>query len=312
MERNNLLGPSFAAGATIALGSSVAVSRLIVDYPHLGGQAIRYLLGALTLALLLRMRRQSHPHIDRTMFVRLLMLALSGLVGFNLLLLAALRYTDPAALGTVVGAVPIVLALLGPILEGSTPHKRTLLSACVVVLGAGIAQGGGDTSLLGFVLALGTLACEAAFSLLALPLLPRLGPLMLSTYLCFIASITLGICAVAVDGSGAFPRPTLTEALAIGYLGVIVTAAAFVAWYSGVRRLGIARAGLFAGLTPISTVCCAILLGTSTLSPLRVVGATLVAIGVVAGLRASSTRQPQAAEDSIPTPPLQQQDVAHP
>ncbi|MFF9691197.1 hypothetical protein [Streptomyces sp. NPDC014623] len=46
----------------------------------------------------------------------------------------------------------------------------------VVTLGAAVAAGFGDGGLHGVLLSLGALVGEAAFSLLALPLLPGLGP----------------------------------------------------------------------------------------------------------------------------------------
>jgi drug/metabolite transporter (DMT)-like permease len=102
-------------------------------------------------------------------------LAASGLVGFNLCVLAAVDRADPAVVGLVIGCTPVVLALVGPPLAGRPPTRRGLAAAAVVVVGAALAQGGGRTSATGLLLAVGALAGEAAFSLLAVPLLPKLG-----------------------------------------------------------------------------------------------------------------------------------------
>jgi hypothetical protein len=45
-----LAGVAYAGGATLAVGSSVAVLGLLTDYPALGGQALRYGLAAVLLA----------------------------------------------------------------------------------------------------------------------------------------------------------------------------------------------------------------------------------------------------------------------
>jgi drug/metabolite transporter (DMT)-like permease len=107
-----------------------------------------------------------------------------------------------------------------------------------VTVGAAVVQGVGDATLAGLLLSLGALAGEALFSLLAVSLLPRLGPLVLSTSVCAMAAAALGVTAVLVDGAEALPRPSTQEGAAIAYLAVVVTASAFVAWYSGVQRLG--------------------------------------------------------------------------
>jgi drug/metabolite transporter (DMT)-like permease len=289
MTRNDVIGSCSAATATLTLGGSVAASSIIATYPHLGSQAVRYTLGALALALLVRARGGSWPRIDLSMAAQLLALTLTGLVGFNLLLLTALQLADSAAIGIVVGAAPMVLALLEPLMQGSIPQRRVLLAALIVTSGAAIAQGGGTTSPYGLLLALGALGCEAAFSLLALPLLPRLGPLVLSTYVSGCAGIILGIAAMLVDGAGALPIPSGAQVTAIAFLGLVVTAGAFVAWYTGVSRLGVARAGLFLGLTPLGALVSSAVTGTAAVTSIHILGAMLVAVGVIVGTGARRT-----------------------
>jgi drug/metabolite transporter (DMT)-like permease len=265
------------------MGSSVAVSRLIAHYPPLGSQAVRYALSAAVLGILLRARGVA-PRPTLGGGVLLLALALTGLVGFNLFLLAALRYSDPAAVGVVVGCVPIALALAGPISQRRRPHPRTLWAAAIVSAGAAVVQGAGTASLPGLLLSCGVLACEVAFSLLAVPILPRLGPLAVSTYVTILASTVLALAAAIVDGADALPAPTIAQAAVIGYLGLAATTCAFVAWYAGIARMGAARAGLFAGMAPISTLLCSVALGMDGLTPLRALGVVLVGAGVTFGV----------------------------
>jgi hypothetical protein len=68
--------------------------------------------------------------------------------------------------------------------------------------------------------------------LLAMPLLPRLGPVALSAYACATASGMLGIGAAVAGGRAAVAVPTGAEAAALAWLAV-ATPAAFVAWYWG-------------------------------------------------------------------------------
>jgi drug/metabolite transporter (DMT)-like permease len=171
-------------------------------------------------------------------------------------------------------------------------------AAVVVTVGAAVVQGVGDTTLEGFLLSLGALAGEALFSLLAVSLLPRLGPVVLSAYACAIAAAGLGAAAVLVDGDNALPLPSSEEAAAITYLAVAVTAIAFVAWYSGVQRLGVERAGLFAGLIPVSTLLCAAAIGTGSLGLVEALGVVVVGAGVSLGVSVPV----QPAEEPLPAP----------
>jgi CHRD domain/EamA-like transporter family len=87
-----------------------------------------------------------------------------------------------------------------------------------------------------------------------------------STYACVAAAAMLLAGAIEVDGSTAAHLPTPREAMAFGYLAVVVTALAFVLWYSGVRRLQVERAGLFAGLVPVAALVTLAVVGAAVLT----------------------------------------------
>jgi drug/metabolite transporter (DMT)-like permease len=193
---------------------------------------------------------------------------------------APFRHADPGSVGVIVGCVPLVLALAGPLVARRPVRPRVVAAAVVVSLGAAAVQGaGGSMSLAGFAL-----ACEAAFTLVAIPLIASLGARSVSAYACLFAVPLLVLAGVVVDGGHAIPIPTLQQAVALVYMAVVVTALAFVLWYSGVGRLGVERAGLFAGIVPVSALLSAAAIGESPLTPVRLLGATLVAAGVSLGM----------------------------
>ena len=115
----DLPGTARCAAAMTVLGASVPISRLVLDYPVLTGQAGRYALAAAAFALIGRLRGGNRVQLDRRDWVRLALLAATGLVAFNLLLLTALRHTDPALVGTVVGGTPCTGAPGGGAVAGS-------------------------------------------------------------------------------------------------------------------------------------------------------------------------------------------------
>lgn len=279
-----------AATAMTAVGSLAAVSGLLVEYPVLGGQAARYAVGALILLAVVRLRRLPPVRLTVRDLVLLTLLAATGLAAFNVFILLALRTTSPATVGTVIGCTPVILAVLGPLTSGRRPAARVLGASVVVALGAGIAQGLGGGDLAGFGFALAALVGEALFSLLAVPLLPRLGPVRLSAYASALAVPLLLVAGIAVDGRGVLRPPSAAELGALGYLAVVVTAVAFVLWYGSLPKLAADRAGLFAGLVPVSAVACSALLGTGRPTVADLVGAVLVGGGVALGI--APTRRP--------------------
>jgi drug/metabolite transporter (DMT)-like permease len=265
------------------VGSSFAVLDMLREYPQAGGQAVRYAVGAGLLTLLAGRRL---PRPTGRQALRLALLAATGLAAFNLLVLAAEASMDPGSVGVIVAAVPVLLALAGPLQVGRRPERRVVGAAALVAAGAAAVQGlGGDVTAAGLAAALGALACEAAFSLLAAPLLAPLGPVATSAWAATLAVPMLLALGLAADGPAGLVRmPTATEALGLAWLAVAVTAVAFVLWYSSVQALGVERTGLLSGVLPVSALVVAALLGTADLTAGRLAGAVLVGAGIAAGL----------------------------
>jgi drug/metabolite transporter (DMT)-like permease len=126
--------------------------------------------------------------------------------------------------------------------------------------------------------------CEVAFSLLALALLPDLGPSGVATYASLAAAAMLVIVALSVEGRGAFRMPTGQELAALLYLALVVTAAAFVLWYSSLMRIPVEKAGLFAGLIPISALISSAAVDAAHIDFLQVAGVVITGVGVVVGV----------------------------
>ena len=285
MASTEIRGSFAAVGAFVAVGSLVAAADVIDGYPIPAGQAVRYAAAA-TLLMLLARGRLPRPTTREALY--LVGLAATGLVLFNLFVLVGVREGDPATIGVIVSCVPVLLALAGPLMAGRRPSPRIVLASVVVALGAaGVEYAGGELTALGIACALGALACEAAFSLLAVPVLARLGPLAVSAYACAFAVPMLVAWSLVADGVAVPPTPSLAELSAFTYLVVVVTTGGFLLWYSAIGLLGVERAGLFAGVLPIAALACSALIGAADITPGRLAAVAVVAAGVTLGMRVS-------------------------
>lgn len=284
-----------AAGMAI-VGSSFVASAALAGFPVLGGQAARYAVAALVLLAVLAVRRVPWVLPSPRALGRLTALAATGLVGFSVLVVESAGRADPSLVGAVVGASPVVLAAAGA-LRARRLAVRTLAAAVVVTAGVVVVEGGGAGDPVGVALALGALACEVCFSLLAVPLLPTLGALRVSAYACVLAVpqlAVLGLVRQQVSGSPFLAVPDGAELAALAYLAVVVTAVAFLLWYSGLAAIGPARAGLFAGLLPVAALVASVVLGFEEPTARSVVGTLVVGAGLVLGLAPARARRPLA------------------
>ena len=296
LNRQERIGAGLATGAVLLIGGSVAASSLLGGYPVLGGQGIRYLAAGLLLATWARLRRTPLPRPTGREWAWLAGLAVIGLAGCSVLLIEATRVADPASVGVVIGAAPLVIVIVAAVAGGHRPTRRVLLAAAVVTAGSAAAQLGGATGLTwsgtGLLLSAGALGCAAGSTLLAAPVLPRLGALAVTIYTCGLAGILLLAAAAVARSAGGPPilrTPTATQLAALSYLAVAVTAVVFIAWYAAMTRLGVDRTGLFNGLIPIASLGAVALTGTGTVTPLQFLAALTVLAGVILGL--GRTRQ---------------------
>jgi drug/metabolite transporter (DMT)-like permease len=282
-----LRGSLLAAGALALVGSLVAAADLVEGYPLATGQALRYAAAGL---VLLAVARGRLPRLEAREALALAALAATGLVLFNLFVIEGVRETDPATVGVIVGCVPVVLAFAGPLLEKRPLSGRVIVAAVVVAAGAaGVQWAGGGITAAGLLLAVGALGCEAAFSLLALPHLARLGPLAVSTYACLFAVPLLALWSLLAEGPS-LPLPDAEQAAALAYLALGVTVFGFLAWYSAVGLLGVERAGLFSGVLPVSALAFSAALGLAEITPGRLAAVAVVALGVTLGVGGRTSR----------------------
>src|SRR6185437_8739625 len=196
---------------------SVAVSSVLAGAPVYTAEAVRYGAACLLLVALARLTGRRIMWPRKTEWLWLSGIAVTGLVVFNLALVEGSRHAEPAVLG--------------------------VAAALVVTAGAGLVQGLGRTDAIGVAWAVAVFGCEAAFTLLAIPVLGRHGPWGVSVHATWLATVMFAVLGAINEGPRAAAQLTRADWLAVGYLAVAVTAAAFALWYSSVRRLGASRAG---------------------------------------------------------------------
>src|SRR4029077_5869667 len=135
--------------------------------------------------------------------------------------------------------------------EGTRRPPGAVAAAPVGPAGAGLVPGLGRTDPTGVAWAVAVFGCEAAFTLLAIPVLGRHGPWGVSVHATWLATVMFGVLGAINEGPNAVTMLDRADWLAARALAVAVTAAAFVLWYSSVRRLGASRAGLLTGIAPV-------------------------------------------------------------
>ncbi|MEV7579443.1 DMT family transporter [Streptomyces erythrochromogenes] len=304
------LAPGVAGMALV--GSSVSVSHALVDAPLFAVQSVRYAAAALLLFALARAARVPVLRPRGREWLWLGGIAASGLVLFNVAVVRGVAHAEPAVIAVAVASVPVLLGVLGPFLEGRRPSRRVLLAAPVVVAGAVLVQGTGRTDAAGVAWAALALACEAGFTLLAVPVLRRHGAWGVSVHAVWLGALMLAGLTVLFERPSQLGSLRAGQWVAAGYLAVLVTAVAFLLWYRTVAAVGAGRAGLLTGVAPLAAAGAGVLTGGPVPGPAVWLGMAVVVAGLAAGLRparaaAVPARAPAtgrvAGDDRAPTAP---------
>ncbi|MEV6676815.1 DMT family transporter [Streptomyces erythrochromogenes] len=162
-------------------------------------------------------------------------------------------------------------------------------AAPVVVAGAVLVQGTGRTDAAGVAWAALALACEAAFTLLAVPVLRRHGAWGVSVHAVWMGALMLAGLTVLFERPSELRSLRADQWAAAGYLAVMVTAVAFLLWYRTVAAVGAGRAGLLTGVAPLAAAGAGVLTGGPVPGPAVWLGMAVVVAGLAAGLRPART-----------------------
>jgi drug/metabolite transporter (DMT)-like permease len=288
-HRTTVLGGAAGALAMVFVGASVAVSSTLAGAPVDTAQALRYALACLLLIGCAHRLGRPVVRPRGREWLWLSAVAVTGMVVFNIALVDGSRHAEPAVLAVGVACVPLLFAIVGPLQQRRRPRLPVIVAAVLVTAGAILVDGTGRTDAIGIGWAVVVFGCEAGFTLLAVPVLGRLGAWGVSVHTTWLAAVAFAMLAILREGPAAAARLDSGHVLAVVYLAVAVTAMAFVLWYTSVSRLGAGRAGLFTGIAPASAAVTGILLG-SRLPHLPVwLGIATVAAGLVLGLRPART-----------------------
>lgn len=247
--------------------------------------ALRFVLAAgLLLAVALAAERSLH--VRRRDWKLMALAALVGTALYQPLFLYGLSMTTASNTALIIAASPAFVALLNRLLGRERLAGRGWLGIALAFCGIFLiveAGGGlefGSAVFLGDVLVLAGTFLWASYAVVAAPLMRAYSPLRVtavSTSLGALPLILLGLPAVAALEPG---QVQWSGWAGIFYSAVFSIVIAYLIWNNGVKKIGSSRTALYGNLIPvIGAVTAAIFLGEQ-ITPLKVVGAAVILVGL--------------------------------
>ncbi|MBP2315218.1 DMT family transporter [Azospirillum soli] len=272
------------------VGLSVPASKVLVAHmPPLATAEMRFAMVALLLApFALRGGRGALPTNARD-WTSLTLLALFGMVLFNLFLLYGLRATSAVAAGIITSTIPAMTALCAALILRERISAGSAGAIALAVLGIAALNlrpgesAGTDDSLVGNALVFGAVVSEGLYGVFARRLGGRVPPLTL-TFLANVLSAVMMAPAALLTLDGFDPTAVpgwvwglfVVSGLAGGLLAVVL-------WMRGIVHVPASRAGLFTGLIPAAGVVAAVLFLGEAFTLGHAAGLLCVLLGIALG-----------------------------
>jgi drug/metabolite transporter (DMT)-like permease len=247
-------------------GNSVA-GRLAVG--HVSPMLLVFLRWVLVLAVMWplygRQVRGHWPEI-RPQLLRILLMAILGLTGFNALYYVAAHTTTAVNIGILQGSVPVIILVAAFITHGTRATLVQIAGVLITALGViVVATQGVPLTLLHIDLNRGDLILLVACVLYALYTValrdrPRMSGAAFFTLLALISAVTSVPLVLAEAYVSGFSMPTWQGWLVTLYVAIFPSCLAQLLFLRGVDLIGPGRAGVFVNLVPVFTAILAVAL----------------------------------------------------
>jgi drug/metabolite transporter (DMT)-like permease len=290
------------AGTTMLLasgmamfGSATPVSKIVTGaFPVFVASAARMLLAVVFLGSVLLITGRLgglFSGISRSDWIRLGVIALTGMFGFTVLMLYGMKEIPGAIGGIVMATTPAVTAAGAVIFLGDRIDRWTAIAIGSAVSGivfinvAGTGSDGGGSTLLGVALVFGAVCGEASYTLIGKRLTADLSPLAISAIAAAAALVLFAVPAAVQVGEVEWGSVPFTDWLALVWFGIGTMGIGSLLWYSGVSRVSGATASAFMGVMPLSALLLSYLLLGESFEPVHLVGLVAVLIAIAAVLK---------------------------
>ncbi|WP_264739303.1 DMT family transporter [Cytobacillus firmus] len=276
--------------ANMIWGGNFVIGRIGVDYfPPLLFSLMRWIIAFLLLTPFMVKQLKKDWNIIWQHKRILLLLAVTGVAGYNTIIYFALQYTTSINASVVNSTTPLFIAILAIFILREKLLARQAAGILLSVFGIlYIISKGSIEMFLSWKINAGDLYVLAAVIMWALysvigkkysDVLPVLSAFYASSFLGILLLAPLSLIEYFVMEEE--PVFSLTSAGILLYVGFLASIMAFLSWNFGVFLIGAAKAGVFLNLLPVFAIIFALCFTDEKLYLYQLIGGGIVILGVV-------------------------------
>lgn len=282
--------PAYAllTGSMALVGTYVALSKpLTAAIPVFLLAFLRFAIASVAMIPWTR-RGRDEPSLSRTEHWLFFLMSFFGNFLFSICMLYGISLTTATAAGVILAALPAVVALLSWLLLRERLTRRGVVAVALAVGGIGLLQfarpGDGsarDAALLGNLLMLGAVICEATYVIVAKRLSATRTPLRVS------ALVNLwGLALIAPLGLAQLAQYDLARITAplwalLVFYALAASLFAVWMWVAGLKHVPANQAGVFTVALPIAATVVGVFVLGEPFTALHAIAMALAAAGMV-------------------------------
>ena len=304
MNTQKLTAYLMMATAMVTVGSTIVASKLMTEMPVFVAAFMRFLIASPVLVGIVWFTGKRLPRLSRREWKTLFAQAGFCSVGYSVLMISGLSFTQASDASVVAGALPAVAALLSIVVLRERLSKWTMLAVVFATVGVCVVNWSGSTTVgasgarwTGNALVLSAIACEALFLLLNKTIKTPIDPLVVAATM---SVLSLALCAVPALLQWARASEPIFTARAVGaavYYALVPTVLGFHLWYQGSSKVSGAEASLFSAVYPIAGLLLSADLLGEIIETRHWIGIGITVLGMAAG-SLSFRKSPEAASHS--------------
>ncbi|UCZ55125.1 DMT family transporter [Bacillus shivajii] len=277
--------------ATFFWGTNFVISRIVVEeVPPVQLSLMRWVIASLVFLPFVYNELKQNKLMIKKNWKALLLLALTGIAGFNTLLYIAIQYTTSINASIVNATAPLLIVLLSVVFLKEKLFTIQYIGVIVSFIGVFIIITGGRLETLwtltfnpGDVVVFAAVIVWAIYSVLMKKFgvnLPKKSTFIITMYIGILSLIPFALFertyhAVTIT---ALPVDTI---LAIIYLGIFPSIISFICWNEGVMQVGAGKASNYLYLIVFFTAILAVIFGGEKVTWTQFIGGGFIISGVM-------------------------------
>ena len=272
----------------IIWGSNYSVIKFVLqEVPPRTFNALRLSIASVVfLVVIYATRRREHvARLTARDWAVVLLLGVIGQFGYQMLFITGLERTSVMNASIIIACTPAAVSIA----SAAVGHERlplphwlgtalSFVGVSLIVVGgaaAGVSSPSGDLMMVACVL------CWTVYTVAGRPLLARYSPLVITGL-----SMAIGTALFLPFSIPDFARTQWADVRLVAWVCVVFSSLlalnfSYTAWYTGVRHLGSSRTSIYSNVVPVAALLVAMVWLGERLAGIRLLGAVLVAAGVL-------------------------------